>query len=35
MSDNMSMFPLKKVGKLLTSDDYQDGLLRFFEGTQK
>ena len=35
MGDNKSVFQLKKDGKLLTSVDYQDGLLRYFEGTQR
>ena len=35
MGDNKSMFRLKKDGKLLTLVDYQNGLLRYFEGTQR
>ena len=35
MGDNKSMFWLKKDGKLLKPVDYQDGLLRYFEGTQR
>ena len=35
MGDNKSIFRLKKDEKLLTSDEYQDGLLRYFEGTQR
>ena len=32
---NKSMFQLKKDRILLTSDDCQDGLLRYFEGNQR
>ena len=35
MGVNKSMFQLKKDGKLLTSVDYQDGLLRYFQRTQR
>ena len=35
MGDSKSIFRLKKDGKLLTSDEHQDGLLRYFEGTQR
>ena len=35
MGDNKSMFRLKKERKLLTLVDYQNGLLRYFEGTQR
>ena len=35
MDDNKSIFRLKKDVKLLTSDDCQDGLLRYFGGTQR
>ena len=35
MGDNKSMFRLKKDGKLLTLVDYQNSLLRYFEGTQR
>lgn len=35
MSNNKSMFQLKKDGKLLTSYHYQDGLLRYNESTQR
>ena len=35
MGDNKSILRLKKDEKLLTSDEYQDGLLRYFEGTQR
>ncbi|XP_066926157.1 uncharacterized protein [Clytia hemisphaerica] len=32
--DNKAMFRLKKNGKKLSSDDYQDGLERYFEGAK-
>ena len=35
MGGNKVVFQLKKDGKLLISVDYQDGLLRYFEETQR
>ena len=35
MGGNKAVFQLKKDGKLLISVDYQDGLLRYFEETQR
>ena len=35
MGDSKPLPRLEKDGKLLTSYNYQDGLLRYFEGTQK
>jgi len=32
--DNKSMFRLKKNGKKLSSEDYQDDLERYFEGAK-